>query len=136
MKGIFSFGLMALSITILGHENHSHKINPEALQKAPFVDADYITGQSKFTYKVDLNWGETVKGQETLGSTHGGVAVDKSGNVYVSTQTKNGIVKFNSTGQVIKTFGPATHASHNLSLKEENGKENRSNCIGDKYEVW
>ncbi|MDD7984414.1 hypothetical protein PQO01_05565 [Lentisphaera marina] len=123
MKKLLALGLLTAAFTSFAHEGHSHLINPEALQKAPFVDADYVTGQGKFTYKVDLNWGETPKGKPALGATHGGVAIDKAGNIYVSTQTGDGIIKFCGDGHVIKTFGKPTMMSHNLSLKEENGQE-------------
>ena len=123
MKYLLTLGLLAASFTGLSHEGHSHKINPEALQKAPFVDADYLTGQGKFTYKVDLNWGETIKGKPTLGSTHGGVAIDKEGNVYVSTNGADGIIKFCGDGHAHKAFGKETAGSHNLALKVEDGKE-------------
>ncbi len=115
--------ISALALNIYGHQGHSHKINPEALQKAPFVEADYLTGQGDFVYKVDLNWGETPKGKDTLGATHGGVAIDKQGFIYVSTNGQDGIIKFDSDGKIVKMFGRQTASSHNLVLKVEDGKE-------------
>lgn len=121
MKKTLLFCLMAGSI--YAHEGHSHKINPPALQKTPFVDADYVTGQGEFTYKVDLNWGETPTGKPALGATHGGVAIDKNGFVYVSTNGADGIVKLDKDGKFVKAFGPKTASSHSLVLKVEDGKE-------------
>ncbi|WDE99035.1 hypothetical protein PQO03_14455 [Lentisphaera profundi] len=123
MKKTALLTLFALCASTYAHDDHSHKINPVALSQAPFTDADFVTGQNNFKYKVDLAWGETPTGKANLGATHGGVAVDKAGNVYVSTNEKDGIVKLCGDGHFIKGFGPETHSSHSLELKEENGKE-------------
>ena len=40
-----------------------------------------------------------------VGPTHGGVAVDGAGNVYVSTEANHGVVKFSGEGKFVKSFG-------------------------------
>ncbi|HAM73360.1 MAG TPA: 6-bladed beta-propeller [Verrucomicrobiales bacterium] len=56
-----------------------------------------------------------------LGPCHGGVVLDKAGNILVTTDTKRGIVVFSSTGKFIRSFGPTR--IHALELREENGVE-------------
>jgi len=56
-----------------------------------------------------------------LGPCHGGVVLDKAGNIYVTTDTKRGIVVFSSAGKFQRAFGPTR--VHGLELREENGVE-------------
>jgi hypothetical protein len=54
---------------------------------------------------------------ELLGPTHGGVAVDQAGNVYVSTDTRRGILVFGPDGKYLRCFGPSL--IHGLHLQKE-----------------
>lgn len=56
-----------------------------------------------------------------LGPVHGGVAVDREGNVYVSTDTDRGILVFAPDGKYVRCFGP-THI-HGLFLTREHDGE-------------
>jgi len=56
-----------------------------------------------------------------LGPVHGGVAVDRAGNVYVSTDTDRGILVFSPDGKYLRCFGP-THI-HGLYLTRERDGE-------------
>lgn len=56
-----------------------------------------------------------------LGPCHGGVVLDKAGNIYVTTDTQRGIVVFSSAGRYLRAFGPTR--IHGLELREENGVE-------------
>lgn len=81
-----------------------------------------LTGQGDWVYKTVLNWGR-VPGQEHIGSTHGGVVVDKSGKIYVSTDEARGILVFQPDGTFIKSWGEASRRMHGLAIHEEDGKE-------------
>ncbi len=52
-----------------------------------------------------------------LGPTHGGVAVDRAGNVYMSTDTERGILVFGANGKYLRCFGPTQ--IHGLFLQRE-----------------
>ncbi len=56
-----------------------------------------------------------------LGACHGGVVLDKAGNIYVTTDTKRGIVVFSPSGKFLKNVGPS-HI-HGLEVREESGVE-------------
>lgn len=52
-----------------------------------------------------------------LGPTHGGAAVDRSGNIYVSTDTDRGILVFGPDGKYLRCFGPTM--VHGLHMQRE-----------------
>jgi hypothetical protein len=54
---------------------------------------------------------------QPIGAMHGGAAVDRAGNVYVSTDTPRGIVVFGPDGKYLRHFGPAM--IHGLHLQRE-----------------
>ena len=56
-----------------------------------------------------------------LGPCHGGTVIDKAGNIYVTTDTKRGIVVFTSAGKFLRAVGPTR--IHALEIREENGVE-------------
>src|SRR5256885_16198196 len=54
---------------------------------------------------------------QQLGPVHGGVAVDRAGNDYVSTDTPRGIMGFGQDGKYLRHFGPTQ--IHRLNLQRE-----------------
>lgn len=56
-----------------------------------------------------------------LGPCHGGSVIDKTGNIYVTTDTPRGIVVFSPEGKFLRAVGPTR--IHGLELREENGVE-------------
>ena len=58
---------------------------------------------------------------QPLGACHGGAAIDKAGNIYVTTDTRRGIVVFSAQGKYLRTVGPTR--IHALEVREENGVE-------------
>jgi len=58
---------------------------------------------------------------QPYGPMHGGVAVDRGGNVYMSTDTPRGILEFNRDGKYVKCFGPKN--IHGLFLRRERDGE-------------
>jgi hypothetical protein len=55
------------------------------------------TGNGEWTYKVVPDWGHLPTGL-TFGGTHGAIATDNAGNVYVSTQSETGILIYTPEG--------------------------------------
>ncbi len=72
-------------------------------------------------FAVVPNFFDAQPGQQSLGPCHGGVVIDKKGNIYVTTDTPRGIAVFNSKGKYLHSAGPAR--IHALELREENGVE-------------
>src|SRR5205085_12188151 len=58
---------------------------------------------------------------QLLGPTHGGAAVDRAGNVYISTDTPRGILVFGPDGKYRRCFGPTM--IHGLFLQRERDGE-------------
>jgi hypothetical protein len=54
---------------------------------------------------------------QPLGPAHGGAAIDRDGNVYVSTDTARGILVFGPDGRYLRNFGPTL--VHGLHLSRE-----------------
>lgn len=79
-------------------------------------------GCGAMTFDTVPGWGLRPDGTSALGSTHGGVVVDKAGNVFVS--ANKGIVVFSPDGKVIKEYVGEEYAScHDLEIREESGVE-------------
>jgi DNA-binding beta-propeller fold protein YncE len=72
-------------------------------------------------YAITPNCFDAKPDQQQLGPCHGGAVIDKAGNIYVTTDTKRGIVVFSRDGKFQRAFGPTR--IHALELREENGAE-------------
>lgn len=67
------------------------------------------------------NFFDKMPGDQAQGACHGGVVLDKAGNIYVTTDTKRGILVFSPEGKFQRSFGPS-HI-HALEMRDENGTE-------------
>src|SRR5256714_10209660 len=72
-------------------------------------------------YSIAPNFFEQNPGGKQLGPCHGGVVIDKAGNIYVTTDTERGIVVFSREGKFLRTTGPTR--IHGLELQTEKGTE-------------
>ncbi len=79
-------------------------------------------GQGDWRFEVVPGWAQLPPGK-TLGATHGGAAVDKAGNVYMSSDGPEGIFVFARDGKFLRTMAPELTNLHGLVLREEGGKE-------------
>ena len=74
------------------------------------------------TFDTVPGWGLGEDGKSVLGATHGGVVVDKAGNIYTSADI--GVFVFSPDGKVIRRFVGDKYARiHDLKIREEDGKE-------------
>jgi hypothetical protein len=73
------------------------------------------------TYSCIPNYFPAQPDNQPLGPVHGGAAIDRAGNVYISTDTPRGILVFGSDGKYRRCFGP-THV-HGLYLQRERDGE-------------
>jgi DNA-binding beta-propeller fold protein YncE len=72
-------------------------------------------------YSVVPNFFDARPDNQSLGPCHGGLVIDKAGNIYVTTDTKRGIVVFSPEGKFLRALGPSQ--IHAVELREENGQE-------------
>lgn len=72
-------------------------------------------------YKIQPDFFEKTPGGEAIGACHGGAVIDKAGNIYVTTDTKRGILVFSADGKFLRAVGPS-HI-HALEIREEEGTE-------------
>ena len=113
-RGIFTALTVALALTTLVHAADSglpaKKTQPVRM------------GCGIMTFDTVPGWGLRPDGTSALGPTHGGVVVDKEGNVYVS--ANKGVVVFSPDGKVIKEFVGDQYANiHDLKIRDEEGTE-------------
>lgn len=80
------------------------------------------TGNGEWTYEVMTGWGGLPPGT-TFGGTHGAVAQDKAGNIYVSTQSTTGILVYTGDGKLLKTIAGSFPEVHSMVHAEESGNE-------------
>jgi len=70
------------------------------------------------TFDTVPGWGLDENGKSVLGSTHGGVVVDKAGNIYTSANI--GVFVFSPDGKLIRRFlGDEYTAIHDIEIREE-----------------
>jgi hypothetical protein len=80
------------------------------------------TGNGEWTYRVLEGWGQLPAGT-TFGGTHGAIATDKAGHVYVSTQSETGVLVYSPDGVLLKTIAHEFPEVHSMVYAEENGSE-------------
>jgi sugar lactone lactonase YvrE len=81
-----------------------------------------LTGNGEWTYEVVSGWGALPAGT-SFGGTHGAIAQDKAGNIYVSTQSTTGILVYSPDGRLLNTIAGTFPEVHSMVHAEENGTE-------------
>jgi hypothetical protein len=81
-----------------------------------------LTGNGEWMYGVVSGWGDLPVGT-TFGGTHGAIAEDKLGNIYVSTQSNTGVLVYNSDGRLLKKIATAYPEIHSMVFATEGGEE-------------
>lgn len=81
-----------------------------------------VTGNGEWTYEVIANWGALPAGT-TFGGTHGAIAQDNAGNIYISTQSNTGILVYSPDGHLLKTIAHGFPEVHSMVHSEEDGVE-------------
>jgi hypothetical protein len=80
------------------------------------------TGNGEWTYDVVASWGQLPVGTN-YGGTHGAIATDKAGQVYVSTQSETGILVYTPEGALRKTIATEYPEVHSMFYANEGGDE-------------
>lgn len=97
---------LAVSLSSVLPANAENKVQPVRM------------GSGGMTFDTVPGWGLGEDGKSVLGSTHGGVVIDKAGNIYTSANI--GVFVFSPDGKVIRRFlGPEYSSIHDLEIREE-----------------
>jgi len=93
---------------------------------APLAAAEKVApvrmGAGIMTFDTVPGWGLGADGKSQIGPTHGGVVIDKAGNIYTSANM--GVFVFNPDGQVIRRFlGEKYSNIHDMKIRDEDGVE-------------
>jgi hypothetical protein len=79
-------------------------------------------GCGLMTFDTVPGWGLLPDGRSALGPTHGGVAVSKNGNIFVTAD--KGVVVFSPDGKKVNEFlGKHFGQLHDIKIREEDGKD-------------
>jgi len=79
-------------------------------------------GSGAMTFDTVPGWGLDADGKSQLGSTHGGVVVSKSGEIFVS--ANKGVVVFSPEGKKLREYVGAEYMSmHDIEIRDEGGVE-------------
>jgi DNA-binding beta-propeller fold protein YncE len=81
----------------------------------------HLKDSTQPTYSIVPNYFDAKPDNQQLGPCHGGVVIDKTGNIHVTTDTKRGIVVFSPDGKFLRTNGPTR--IHGLEIRQEKGVE-------------
>jgi len=121
-KTLATVALLTAPLTLHAHPDHETGEAIVTQAPASALEDGALTGQGDWVYKTVHDWGR-IPGQEHIGATHGGVAVDKSGKIYVSTDGPNGVIVYEPDGTFIRSWGEPSRRFHSLSMREEGGKD-------------
>ena len=80
------------------------------------------TGQNEWAYVVAPGWG-ALPGHDSIGATHGGIVVDQSDRVYVSTDGPHGIVVYRRDGTYLGSIAKGLGKYHGLCIHKTDGQE-------------
>ena len=76
---------------------------------------------AELKYSITPDFFEQNPGNKPLGPCHGGVVIDRAGDIYVTTDTDRGIAVFSPAGKFLRAVGPTR--IHGLEVRAENGTE-------------
>ncbi|MFD0894501.1 hypothetical protein KBB96_06225 [Luteolibacter ambystomatis] len=80
------------------------------------------TGNGDFVFETLPGWGATTGGVAS-GPTHGGIARDKAGRIYASTDGPASVLVYGADGKFSHTIAKEFAGIHQLQIVEENGEE-------------
>jgi hypothetical protein len=81
-----------------------------------------VTGNGEWTYEVVPGWGLLPAGTN-FGGTHGAIAQDKAGNIYVSTQSATGVLVYSREGKPLRTIANLYPEIHSMVYANEGSEE-------------
>jgi hypothetical protein len=98
------------------------RANAEAIVSENETNQKIQTGNGEWTYEVVTGWGQLPAGT-AFGGTHGAIATDRAGQVYVSTQSETGILVYAPDGKLKKTIANQYPEVHSIFYAREGDDE-------------
>jgi DNA-binding beta-propeller fold protein YncE len=86
------------------------------------MEGELLTGNGEWTCRIRSEWGKLPAGT-SFGGTHGAIAQDNAGHIYVSTQSTTGVLVYGADGVLLKTIAGQFPEIHSIVLAEESGVE-------------
>jgi len=86
------------------------------------VQGELLTGNGEWTCRIRPEWGKLPAGS-SVGGTHGAIAQDNAGRIYVSTQSTTGVLVYGADGALAKTIAGDFPEIHSMVHAEESGVE-------------
>ena len=83
---------------------------------------ELCTGNGEWTYRIVPDWGHLPAGS-TFGGTHGGIAQDTAGNLYISTQSQTGVLVYTPAGAYVRSIATQYPEVHSMVHAVENGED-------------
>jgi hypothetical protein len=113
------------------------RANAEASVSGSASSQKMQTGNGEWTYEVVQGWGQLPAGT-VFGGTHGAIATDNAGHVYVSTQSDIGILVYTPDGILKKTIASQYPEVHSIFYAREGEEEYLSTTVqkGTPKENW
>jgi len=127
--------LLLVAPVALAHDGPGD--HAQAPRDARSVTEAVLVGEGANTYQSVPNWCQIPEGRKNLGPTHGGVIVDKKGEIYFSMNSGDeGLLVYGADGKMIKGIGGKDLVGiHGICLNEENGEEFIYGAMNDKGKV-
>src|SRR5258708_26578677 len=114
----FTIAAGAAALAVVVPRVESQSVNTECKD----ASREPLTGNGEWTYCVVSGWGKP-PANVTFGGTHGAIARDQAGRIYVSTQSSTGVIVYTSEGAFVKTIAsefPEIHSMvHAIESREE-----------------
>lgn len=107
------------ALTAAGWRHADAETTPEDERK---MHTELLTGNGEWTYRVVADWGKLPQGTQ-FGGTHGAVAQDNAGHIYVSTQSETGVLVYSPEGRLVKTIAGEFPEIHSMFHADEHGVE-------------
>ncbi|HEX8912321.1 MAG TPA: hypothetical protein VF796_08165 [Humisphaera sp.] len=111
-------------VPAVAHDSAEHA-NVAPPPNALSVTEAVKSGTGTNVYQSVPMWQHMPEGRQTVGATHGGIVVDKKGNIYFSMDGGDqGILVYAPDGKLLRGFGGKEYLKcHGLCINEENGEE-------------
>ncbi|MCB0519913.1 MAG: 6-bladed beta-propeller [Lewinellaceae bacterium] len=84
---------------------------------------DIILGHNNFQYKIDLNWGALNHEFYPVNDCHEMVQDSQGRIVLLTNHTKNNVIIYDKSGQLLEVWGTDFPGAHGLTLHVENGED-------------
>ena len=94
----------------------------ETTEDGNAMQKEILTGNGEWTYRVVSGWGALPAGK-AFGGTHGAVAQDDGGQIFVSTQSETGVLVYSPEGALLKAIATDYPEVHSMVHAQESGVE-------------